>query len=143
MKTVIIYASTHRGNTKKIVERIAECISADLIDITTNENPDISDYELIGLASGVYFHLFHEKLKTFACHHDFDGKQKIFLIATCGVNYRDYTKGIKANLNEKGVECIGSFQCRGYDTYGILGKLGGIARNHPTEKDLKNAENFA
>ena len=32
MKTVIIYASVHHGNTKKLVERIAEKCGVDLID---------------------------------------------------------------------------------------------------------------
>lgn len=137
MRAIIIYASTHHGNTKKIVERMAKCLSADLIDITQNEKPDI-----VGLASGIYFHSFHEKIKLFVNSNPFKRKQKIFLVATCGVQYVDYTKNIKKMLKEKGIECLGSFQCRGYDTYGIFGKLGGIAKQHPTAQDLKNAEDF-
>ena len=37
---------------------------------------------------------------------------------------------------------MGSFQCRGYDTYGIFGKLGGIAKGHPSQQELKKAEIF-
>lgn len=36
----------------------------------------------------------------------------------------DYTKEIKKLLRQKDVECIESFVCRGYDTYGIFGKIG-------------------
>lgn len=142
MKTIIIYASTHHGNTKKVAEYMAECISADLIDITQNAAPDITSYDVIGFASGVYFHSLHEKIKQYIEHTSFDQKQKVFLIATCGVGYIDYTKGIKKLLNKKNVECLGSFQCRGYDTFGIFGKIGGIAKNHPNQKDFQNAKNF-
>lgn len=54
----------------------------------------------------------------------------------------DYTKEIKKLLRQKDVECIGSFVCRGYDTYGIFGKIGGIAKGHPDQKDLEKAEDF-
>ena len=32
MKTVIVYASVHHGNTKKLAEKIAENCKVDLID---------------------------------------------------------------------------------------------------------------
>ena len=142
MKTVIIFASTHHGNTKKVAEHMAKSVSADLIDITQNRNPDISMYEMVGLASGVYFHSFHETLKNFVQNASFKENQKVFLVATCGVAYIDYTKGIKKLLKQKNVECAGSFQCRGYDTYGIFGKLGGIAKGHPNQQELKKAADF-
>ena len=56
--------------------------------------------------------------------------------------YIDYTRGMKKQLRQKDIECIGSFQCRGYDTYGVFGKLGGIAKEHPSQQELKKAENF-
>ena len=142
MKTVIIFASTHHGNTKKVAEHMAKSVSADLIDITQNRNPDISMYEMIGFASGVYFHSFHETLKNFVQNASFKENQKVFLVATCGVAYIDYTKGIKKLLKQKKVECAGSFQCRGYDTYGIFGKFGGIAKGHPNQQELKKAADF-
>lgn len=142
MRAIIIYASTHHGNTKKVVEQMAKYLSADLIDILQNEKPDISSYDIVGLASGVYFYSFHEKIKVFVNSNCFQKEQKVFLVATCGVQYIDYTKNIKKILKEKGVKCLGSFQCRGYDTYGIFGKLGGIAKKHPTTQDLKSAEDF-
>ena len=39
--------------------------------------------------------------------------------------------------------CQGRFQCRGYDTYGPWRFIGGIARKHPDETDLRKAELFA
>ncbi len=143
MKSVIIFASTHHGNTKKVAEYMAEGLSADLIDITRDKNPDISAYDLVGFASGIYFNSFHEAIKNFVTHTAFCGNQKVFLAATCGVAYMDYTRGIKKILAQKNVPCVGSFQCRGYDTYGISGKLGGIAKGHPSQQDLEKAKRFA
>ncbi len=142
MKTVVIYASTPHGNTKKVAEYMAKIITADLIDITQNQNPDITAYDIIGFASGIYFHSFHENIKKYISNTVFNKNQKIFLVDTCGVAYIDYTKEIKKLLKQKNVECVGSFQCRGYDTYGIFGKLGGIAKGHPSQQELKKAEIF-
>jgi len=142
MKAVIIYASVHHGNTKKIAEAMASVISADVINVTKNRTPDLSGYDVIGFASGVYFHAFHEGIKKCIEENMFSKGQKVFLVATCGLGYKDYTKGIKDILAEKHVSCIGSFQCRGWDTYGIFGKIGGIAKNHPNDRDLKEAQQF-
>lgn len=142
MKTVIIFASTHHGNTKKVAEYMAKIITADLIDIIQIQNPDISSYDIVGFASGIYFHSFHDTIKKYISNTVFNKNQKVFLVDTCGVAYIDYTKGIKKLLKKKNVECVGSFQCRGYDTYGIFGKLGGIAKGHPSQQELKKAENF-
>ena len=49
MKTVMIYASIHHGNTRKVVEAMAKELSADTIDITKNANPDISGYDMVRL----------------------------------------------------------------------------------------------
>jgi len=38
---------------------------------------------------------------------------------------------------------VGEFDCKGFDTFGPWGKLGGIAKGHPDETDLDNARAFA
>lgn len=49
--------------TQKIVQAMAESINADLIDITKNIHPQLDDYDIIGLSSGIYFHYFYEGIK--------------------------------------------------------------------------------
>lgn len=142
MNTVIIYVSTHHGNTKKIVEKMAESISADLIDITKNTNPDISMYDIVGVASGIYFHSMHKAIQKFIQNAPIEEHQEVFFVDTCGIPYIDYTRNVKKILKERNIHCLGSFQCRGYDTYGIWGKLGGIAKKHPNEQDMIKAEKF-
>lgn len=143
MKTLLVFASTHHGNTKRIVDTMAQAISADVVDITADGSPDLSGYELIGLASGVYFNTLHEKINQLAERDIFAPGQKVFLASTCGVGYMNYCAGLKKRLERRSIPVLGCFQCRGYDTFGILGKLGGIARGHPNEKDLDRAASFA
>jgi flavodoxin len=47
-----------------------------------------------------------------------------------------------SKLKEAGADVIGSFDCRGYDTYGPFKIIGGIARKHPNGKDIANAVQF-
>lgn len=37
---------------------------------------------------------------------------------------------------------IGKFGCKGYDTFGPFKLVGGIAKRHPDEEDIKNAVEF-
>ena len=92
----------------------------------------------------------HKRIIKFAAETDFLQRQRVFLICTCGIAYRDYTKSTKEKfclsniriLNKKGVEVIGSFQCRGFDTFGPFEKIGGVAKGHPNEKDLSKAREW-
>jgi len=142
VKSVIIYASTHHGNTKKVAERMAKKIGARTVDILKEGSPDISEYRLIGLASGVYFGNFHEALVKFAEVAPFTPDHRVFLAATCGAGRKDYTYKVRTLLEERGVAFLDRFQCPGYDTYGPFGLIGGIRRGRPNEHDLKMAEQF-
>ena len=37
---------------------------------------------------------------------------------------------------------IGRFQCKGFDTYGPFKLIGGIAKGHPDQKDIREAVEF-
>ena len=66
MKTAIVYASVHHGNTKKIIDEIAKTNDVELIDATQTVEKDLSEYDLIGFASGVYGGKFHQSVLKFA-----------------------------------------------------------------------------
>lgn len=139
MRTVIVYASVHHGNTKKLVEKIAEKCSVDLIDAVQQSKADLSVYDKIGFASGIYFSKFHQRILQFIAENLPEDK-KVFLICTYGgsSNY----KSLEAILKEKRADIIGKFGCKGYDTFGPFKMLGGIAKGHPDEKDIQDAVNF-
>ena len=133
MRTVIVYASVHHGNTEKLVKRIAEECQVDLIDAVKQLDADI------GLASGIYFSKFHQSILEFA-EKNLPNDKKIFLICTYGgsANY----KSIEQILDKKHASVVGKFGCKGYDTFGPFKLVGGIAKGHPNEEDMKNAVDF-
>ncbi|MCI8399942.1 MAG: flavodoxin [Oscillibacter sp.] len=142
MKIKIICASTHHGNTRKLAEHMARCTGAKLVDIAQTPAPDLTDCDLLGFASGVYFGDYHKDLARLAETAPIKPGQRIFLVHTCGMAYRDYARDMKKRLTARGALCVGCFHCRGYDTYAIWGKIGGIAKGHPNSRDLENAERF-
>lgn len=65
MKTAIVYASVHHGNTKKIVDEIAKDQNVDLVDATQVKEKDLTEYDAIGFASGIYYGKFHQAVLNF------------------------------------------------------------------------------
>ena len=139
MKKAIVYASVHHGNTEKIVKSIAEECKVDLIDAVKHSDADLSSYDMIGFASGIYFSKFHQSILKFVEKNLPDDK-KVFLICTYGgsANY----KSIEQILDKKHARVDGKFGCKGYDTFGPFKLVGDIAKGHPDNKDLQNAVGF-
>ena len=69
-------------------------------------------------------------------------KLRVFFIYTHGVPKGDFLKGIRGITEQKNCKEIGSYGCRGYDTFGPFKLLGGIAKGHPTEEEVKDAVTF-
>ena len=142
MKKVIIYASYHHKNTKKIVDEISRKEDYEVIDLLKEKDIDLSNYDIIGFASGIYFGKMHKRIIEFIEKSEFKDSQRVFLIYTCGFRFFDYVKGLKKILIKKGIKDVSVFYSRGYDTYAIWGKIGGVAKNHPNEEDIKKAVKF-
>lgn len=142
MKTVIVYLSVHHGNTRRVVEAMAQECGAELFDLAGGEEIDLAGYDLVGLASGVFYWKMHPKLIEFAQRARFAPGQRVFLVSTRGAVWGDYTAGLKRLLAERGVVVAGTFSCRGFDTFGPLARIGGIAKDRPNEGDLARARGF-
>lgn len=141
MRIAIIYVSEHHLNTKKLVQEMSKKMNFDLFSLEEFKSRDIEEYDVIGLASGIFYNNLHNDLVKFIKDTEWNGK-KVFLMVTCGFAYKDYTKSAKNILIRKRAEVLGSFQCRGYDTFGPFGKIGGIAKGHPNEEDVESAVRF-
>lgn len=139
MKTAIIFASVHHGNTRKIVEQIARNNDVDLIDATQVKEKDLSEYDRIGFASGIYYGKFHQSVLDFASAN-LPGYKEVFLICTHGGNAA--YQSIETIIKDKHCNVIGKFSCKGYDTFGPFKLVGGLAKGHPNEKDLTAAMEF-
>ena len=91
----------HHGNTKKIIDEIAKTNDVELIDATQTVEKDLSEYDLIGFASGVYGGKFHQSVLKFASVNLTDTKT-IFLICTNmtplseGFHARDLIRSVRS-----------------------------------------------
>ena len=141
MKSVIIYASMHHGNTKKVVDAIARECGVELIDATQVHEKDLEDYDLIGFASGIFYSKYHQQVLNFASINLPAGKD-VFFIATAGNPIEYNYKSIAEVVKEKGCNEVGRFQCKGFDTFGPFKLIGGLQKGHPDEEDLKAAVVF-
>ena len=99
MRKAIVYASVHHGNTEKLVKGIVEECQVDLIDAVKQPDADLSSYDMIGFASGIYFSKFHQSILEFAEKNLPDDK-KIFLICTYGgsANYKSIEQILDKNM---------------------------------------------
>ena len=140
MKSIIVYASTHHGNTKKVVDAIVSECGVETVDAIAVQEKDLSEYDLIGFASGIYAAKFHPQIIKFAQDNLPDNK-KIFFIMTSAMD-KDFSKSMTSALKDKKFDVVGAFSCKGYNTFGPFKLVGGTGKGHPDEKDLKNAVEF-
>lgn len=141
MKTIIIYESTHHGNTKKLVDAICGRYQVEAADISSAEALDLSAFERIGLASGIAFGKFYGAMERFAAERLPEGKQ-VFFLYTCGKDTGKYANSVRRSAESRGCTVLGTYGCLGYDTFGPFKLVGGISKGHPTQVEIDGAVNF-
>lgn len=144
MKTAILYYSKHHGNTKILLDAISTADpDVDLIDVTAADagDMDLAEYDRIGLASGIYYSSFAKQLISYAAEHLPEGKP-VFFIYTHGAPKGGFLTGIRAVTAAKKCTEIGSYHCKGFDTFGPFKIVGGIAKGHPTKEEIDAAVTF-
>lgn len=143
MKTAIIYYSKHHGNTKKLMDAVKKSTDDEItfIDVTKTDTENLAKYDLIGFASGIYYSKFEKRVLKFAKDNTPDGKD-VFFMYTYGAEKTGYTKAIREALAGKNVNILGEYGCLGFNTFGPFKLIGGIAKNHPTDTEIKNAVSF-
>ena len=99
MKTAIVFYSRHHGNTKKLLDAIAEKYPVTLIDATKNPSPDLSGYDAIGFASGIYYSKYHKSVLKIA--ENIPAGKKVFFLHTYGAKKEGYFKSIEAAVSGK------------------------------------------
>lgn len=142
MKVLIVYSSIHHGNTEKVAKVMATSINADITE-TKNLKTDILDqYDLIGFGSGIYYGKFHKNILNLIEKLPRLNNKKAFVFSTSGLGKTKYNDPIEKELEKNGFEVIGSFACKGYDTFGPWRLFGGIAKGRPNDRDFNNAKKF-
>jgi len=144
MKSIIICKSVHKGNTKEVAEAVAGVLDCEVKE--PGEVDGIEKYDLVGFAAGIYYGDFHRSIIDFVETVKGDGKHA-FLVSTSGFRplpfFNNYEEKMEERLEESGFEVLGSFTCRGHDEFGPLKLFGGMYKNRPNGKDLKDAKSFA
>lgn len=141
MKTAIVYYSRHHENTKKLLDAIAEKYEVTLIDITANPAPNLSEYDRIGFASGIYYSKFHKTLLKFASEQLPENKE-VFFLYTFGAEKAGYTKAITEAVQKRNAKILGEYGCFGFNTFGPFKLIGGMAKGHPDQTEIANAVKF-
>lgn len=137
-KLLIIYASVHHSNTKKLLELAGEEIAFDMVSVDEADKCDLACYDRIGLASGIYMAKPHNKIiDLIEVYKEELKNKKVITIFTSGVKNKKNIKTFLNQLSEKGISNTVAFRCKGYDTYGPLRFIGGINKGHPNRMDVE------
>jgi len=142
MKKLIIYSSTHKGNTERIARAMAEALRADLVKVQGLDPGVVDGYDMIGFGSGLYGGRPSPDLAGFIDKLADGGNKKAFAFFTCGFEGSKQNSTLQKMLEGKGFEVLGSFACRGFTDFGPLRIIGGINKGRPNERDILDAKNF-
>jgi len=144
MKTLIVYSSTHKGNTKKIASAMAEVLQADLKTPDQVKIGELVNYDLIGFGSGIYMFRHHRTILKFARNLPEMSDKKAFIFSTSGdPEGLKFHQKLRKILAEKHCAITGEFNCPGLDCFGPFKLTGGLNQGRPNEKDIAKAMAFA
>lgn len=140
-RVAIVYESRHHANTQKIVDTISSYHSAEFIDASKQPHFDLSEYDLIGFASGIDFGKFYDSVERFL-EENLPQNKQIFFLYTCAKPSSRFTSSIRVAAQQKNAVILGEYGCKGYNTYGPWKLIGGMNKNHPTPIELEEAVSF-
>lgn len=142
MKTLIVYASVHNGNTEKVARAMAEAVHADIVEAKHVNVDKAHEYDLIGFGSGIYNGELHATVLHAIERIPKSKDKKAFVFSTNSFGLTMLNKHAIKMLKERGFTVTGNFACRGYFDFKPLRFFGGIAKGRPNEADLKKARDF-
>jgi len=147
MKALIVCASRSHGNTRRVADRIAEALDAEVVAPEAVDPSVVGNYDVVGFGSGIYYMMVDARLRKLIRRLPaVDHHIKAFTFFTSGareIPLLGYNRSVRQQLEQKGFEVIGSFSCRGFDAVGPFGFVGGINRGRPNDDDLDRAAAFA
>jgi flavodoxin len=143
MRVLVVCQSVSHGNTGKIAEAMAEVLGAEVARPSEVQMDGLAQCDLVGFGSGIFFGKHHKALLRLIGELP-RLRARAFLFSTRGAGpAKYYHRALRAGLQSKGLEIVGEFSARGWDTYGLLRYIGGINRGRPNESDLERARAFA
>lgn len=146
MKSLLVCVSVSNGSTRRVADQMAEVLGAEVVEPESVDVDSLGDYDLIGFGSGVYLMAVHPRLWKLVARLPRGDGRKVFTFFTSGgpeLPLLGYSRRIRQALASKGFDVVGSFSCRGLDTVGPLGLIGGVNKGRPNDEDLDRAAAFA
>lgn len=138
-QTLIIYHSFHHNNTEKLIRSFSDGV--DIISAKELGNTDLSQYILVGFASGIYAGKFAPEFYEIIRQHTSELK-RVFLVYTSGSDSPKYGEKMKDTLQKLGIEVVDTFSCHGYNTFGPFKLIGGKHKGHPDEQNIRSYQEF-
>ena len=146
MKSLIVCVSASHGNTRRVADRMAEVLHAEVAEPEAVDPKTLHDYDLVGFGSGIYFMAVHPRLWRLVRRLARVDGVPAFTFFTSGapeVPLMGYSQPIRHLLASKGFRVLDSFSCRGFDMVGLLRLVGGFNKGRPNDRDLNRAAAFA
>jgi flavodoxin len=146
MKTLIVCVSVSNGNTRRVAERLATALDAEVVEPEDVDLDELAACDLVGFGSGIYMMNTHSRLREMIEALPRSQGQRAFVFATSGsrrLPFWDFLGPTVRAVEAKGFEVVDTFSCIGLDTVGPLRLIGGINKGRPNERDLVAAERFS
>ena len=141
-KAVLFCYSVHHNNTRKIADALAERLPLRGVSVPVREEIDLSEYDLVGFASGIYFSEFGKPVGKLIESLDGLAGKSCFTLSTHGAPAGEFGAEVREKLRGKGAVIAGDWHCRGFDTYGPFKLVGGLAKGRPNAKDVESAATY-
>ena len=152
MKSLIVCYSYHHNNTQKVAEVMAKVLDAQIKTPQQTNPEELQQFDLVGFGSGIYDEKHHESLLELAEKLQQVTDKKAFIFSTSFVGVDSLLFGrvsgrfhvaLREKLQSKGYTVVGEFNCKGFNTNRVYGRVGGMNKGRPNVEDLKLAEEFA
>ena len=146
MKSLIVCVSISHGNTRRVADRMAQVLQAEVAEPEAVNPETLHEYDLVGFGSGIYWMAVHTRLSAFVRGLSPVEGIRAFTFFTSGapeIPLLGYSKPLRRQLAQKGFDVLGSFTCRGFDTVGPFRIIGGLNIGRPDSHDLDRAAAFA
>ena len=144
-KAIIFIQSYGSMNTKLLLDNSTKKFpNLEIVTLPNEEKLDVSSYDIIGFASGIYFwdlgKEIYNHINKLKC---LEGKN-VFVICTAGSPSEGYPKKPKEAIEKKGGKLVAGFITTGNTKGGITGFFRGVfnMQVRPNDNDFKECENF-
>lgn len=140
-QVIIICETIYHGNTMKIAKAMGKALNCEIVSAKDALTMDLSKYKVVGLGSGIYFTTYHPLI--FEVIGKLSAVNNTYIFSTHGAPFLGkYHDRIKSELDNRGINVIGEFSCRGFDCTGPFIIIKGGNKGRPNEKDEQKAIKF-